>query len=175
MFKEKNDIKALILIISSHLGKVSSDMLISAVLATELADMTGIADCFEELVGDGLLKLENENGRKVCQITGKGKFIFSELSSFLSAGTAEQAKRTAMLYYEAQVAGTKYFSAIEKKDDGYYLICNFSENGKTVCEVKQWFEDEKSAVLAKRNFQQRQQAVMNAVKAAVTGNVDFLM
>lgn len=175
MLKEKNDIKALILIVSSHLGKVSSDMLISAVLATELVDMTGVTDCFEELVNDGLLGFENVSGKKSCYVTGKGKSILSELSSFLSAGIAEQAKRSAVLYYEAQVAGTRYYSSIQKSEKGYYLICNFSENGNTVCEVKQWFEDEKSAVLAKRNFEQRQQAVMNAVKAAVTGNVDFMI
>ena len=172
MITDKTHVKALALMIASELGDVSSDELIAATLATELVSVPDIADAFEELVSDGLLELKPG---KITAITEKGCSIFSELENLIPAGIREQAKRNALRFHAANVGGEEFFSKINELDGEFVLTCVRSVNKKETGRVVLNFKTEKEAVLAKNNFETRPHTVMNAVCAAVTGKIDFLM
>lgn len=169
MLKDINQIKALILIVSSNIGKTTSDKLISSVIATDLADIADITDAFVFLSEDGMLTLADSG--KICSISEKGSAILPELSTLLNQGIVSEAVLKATRFHN----GAEYFAEIEEKDGVFTLVCTYLENKKTVCQVNLGFDDEKSALLAKVNFLKRPDAVMNGVMAAVTGKIDYLM
>lgn len=176
LITDKNQVKALILIISSELSQVSSDELISSVLATDLVSITNITDAFEQLISDGLLGLnKNADGAKACTVTEKGKSILSELELLLPAGIREQAKRSAARFYKANKSAEEYFSKIKKESDGYTLTCVHTVHKAEVCRVTLHFATEKEAVLAKNNFELRPETVIANINAAVTGKVEYLL
>lgn len=177
MLTEKNDVKTLFMITLSHIGEAFSDSLMSAILETKITNITSLTDAVEELIEDELIVLEKANGKteKICRLTQKGTIILPELESFLSPGIAETAKRDTRRFYDEIISGTEYFSKLKKGTDGFTLTCTQTEKRITVCEINLFFEDEKSAVLAQKNFEMRPKAVINAVKAAITGNVDFII
>ncbi len=169
MLKDINQIKALILIVSSNIGKTSSDKLISALIATDLADIADITDAFVFLTEDGMLFLSDD--KKMCSISEKGTAILPELSTLLNQGIVSEAVSKAVRFHN----GAEYSAEIENNDGIFTLVCSYLENKKTVCQVKLNFEDEKTALFAKANFLKRPDAVMNGVMAAVTGKIDYLM
>lgn len=172
MITDKTHVKALTLMIASEIKCVLSDELIAAVLATELVSVPDIADAFEELVSDGLLELKSD---KTVIITEKGCSIFSELEALIPTGIREQAKRDALRFHAANVCGEEFFSKIAESDGEFILTCIRRVNKKETGRVELNFKTEKEAILAKNNFETRPNAVMNAVYAAVTGKIDFLM
>lgn len=169
MLKDTNQIKALILIVSSNIGETTNDKLISSVIATDLADIADITDAFVFLVEDGMLDMSGD--KKICIISEKGKAILPELSTLLNQGIVNEAVSKAARFHN----GAEYSAKIEEKDGVFTLACTYLENKKIVCQVNLNFEDEKSALLAKVNFLKRPDAVMNGVMAAVTGKIDYLM
>lgn len=176
MLREKNEIKALTLNIASEIAPATADEIISAVLSTELVSLTEIADAFEEMLENGILEFTvSADGRKNCVLSTEGKAILPELDGLLTDGIKENAKRCAVRYHKASIGEDEFVSKLEKKDNCFYLVCIHSKAGKVLCETRLCFDDEKSAVLAKKNFELRPEAVMNVVKASVTGDADFLM
>lgn len=177
MITDKNDVKTLFMITLSHIGEAFSDSLMSALLDTGLTNITSLTDALEELIRDELIVLENAQGKteKICRLSEKGKIILPELELLLPPGVAESAKRDTRRFYEEIISGTEYFSTLKKEADGFTLTCTQTEKRNAVCNISLFFRDEKSAVLAKKNFETRPQAVINAVKASITGNVDFIM
>lgn len=176
MITDKNQVKALILIISSEISQASSDELISSVLATDLISITDATDAFEELISDGLLGLnKNASEATVCTITEKGHSILSELETLLPSGIREQAKRSAARFYKANKSAEEYFSEIKEESDGYTLTCVYTIHKVEVCRLNLRFATEKEAVLAKNNFELRPETVIANINAAVTGKVEYLM
>lgn len=176
MLTEKNQIKALTLNIAAEIAPATADEIISAVLSTELVSVTEIADAFEEMLEAGILKLElSSDGKNSCVLSDAGKAILPELDGLLSDGIRKTAKRCAVRYHTASIGGDEFISRLEKSDGVFYVICTHKIAGAVICEIKLRFDDEKSAVLAKNNFELRPGAVMNAARAAVTGDVSFLM
>lgn len=169
MLKDINQIKALILIVSSNIGKTTSDKLISSVIATDFADIADITDAFVFLSEDGMLELSGDG--KTCVISERGRAILPELSTLLNQGIVSEAVSKAVRFHN----GAEYSAEIEERDGVFTLVCLYLENRKIVCRVELNFEDEKSALSAKANFLKRPDSVMNGVMAAVTGKIDYLM
>ncbi len=175
MITDKNQIKALTLMIASEISDASSDELISCVLATDLVSITDMTDAFEELINDGLLELSKGMGENMlCSITAKGKSILTELETLLPSGISEQAKRSAVRFHKGNVCGEEFLSEIKSDDNGYVLICSHLKNKAEMCRVVLCFETEKEAVLARNNFELRPETVISNIRAAVTGKIEYL-
>ena len=167
MLKDINQIKALTLLVSSKIGNTSSDDLISALLASECADIADITDAFVFLTEDGFISLSD--GGRSCVISEKGKAILPDLMSLFGAGVAEAALEKALRFSK----GAEYTAEIKQTENGFLLSCRSFERNRLVCETNIFFDDENEAIHAKINFLKRPDAVMGAVKASVTGNVGY--
>ncbi|MBP5245205.1 MAG: DUF4364 family protein [Clostridia bacterium] len=175
MFTDKNEIKAVTLSVASSLSKsVSPDLLISSVLASGLVNLTDLTDCFLELCENGLIEIAEIDGAKTCSITQKGISILPELSVFITPAVSDQIKRSALRYYDSVTSGTKYYSRIERTENGYLFVAGCTKNDEKTFEAKLAFADEKDAISAKKNFELRPQSAVNAAIASITGEVDLL-
>ena len=172
MLREMKDVKSLVMIVMSLLEKKSANTLVSAVLETGLADLVDIDDALCTLDSDGLVVFEKGNN---CYLSEKGRSILSEVSGFFTSGTLEEIERSVSRYIEREDKKTEYFSELIKQEENWKLVCTCSENKVKVCEICLVFDKEKDAIYAKNNFEKRPKAVINAIKASVTGKVDFLM
>ena len=169
MLKDINQIKALTLLVSSKIGRASSDEIISALLASECADIADITDAFVFLTEDGFISLSD--GGKMCEISEKGKAILPDLLSLFGAGVAEKMLEKALRFHK----GAEFFADISEADGRFMLVCKSSEKGRADSEIRLYFDDENDAIRAKINFLKRPDAVMGAVKASVTGNVGYMI
>ena len=167
MLKDINRIKALTLLVSSKIGRASSDELISALLASECADIADITDAFVFLTEDGFISLSD--GGKMSEISEKGKAILPDLLSLFGAGVAEKMLEKALRFHK----GAEFFADISEADGRFMLVCKYFEKGRADSEIILYFDDENEAIRAKINFLKRPDAVMGAVKASVTGNVGY--
>ena len=165
MLKDINQIKALTLLVSSKIGRASSDEIISALLASECADIADITDAFVFLTEDGFISLSD--GGKMSEISEKGKAILPDLLSLFGAGVAEKMLEKALRFHK----GAEFFADISEADGRFMLVCKSSEKGRADSEIRLYFDDENDAIRAKINFLKRPDAVMGAVKASVTGIV----
>ncbi|MBQ8759534.1 MAG: DUF4364 family protein [Clostridia bacterium] len=169
MIKDINQVKALTLLVSSKIGSVSSDELISTMLATEISDIANITDAFVFLCQDGLLVMSADG--KNCCISDTGKAILPDLLPLLGAGVAEEVQSKALRFHK----GAEYGADVREEDGRFVLTCSCFENGRTDCEIKLYFDSENDALRAKVNFLKRPEAVMGAVKASVTGNIGYMI
>lgn len=169
MLKDINQIKALTLLVSSKIGRASSDEIISALLASECADIADITDAFVFLTEDGFISLSD--GGKMSEISEKGKAILPDLLSLFGAGVAEKMLEKALRFHK----GAEFFADISEADGRFMLVCKSSEKGRADSEIRLYFDDENDAIRAKINFLKRPDAVMGAVKASVTGNVGYMI
>ncbi len=169
MLKDINQIKALILLVSSKIGRASSDEIISALLAPECADIADITDAFVFLTEDGFISLSD--GGKMSEISEKGKAILPDLLSLFGAGVAEKMLEKALRFHK----GAEFFADISEADGRFMLVCKSFEKGRADSEIILYFDDENEAIRAKINFLKRPDAVMGAVKASVTGNVGYMI
>ena len=169
MLKDINRIKALTLLVSSKIGRASSDELISALLASECADIADITDAFVFLTEDGFISLSD--GGKMSEISEKGKAILPDLLSLFGAGVAEKMLEKALRFHK----GAEFFADISEADGRFMLVCKSFEKGRADSEIILYFDDENEAIRAKINFLKRPDAVMGAVKASVTGNVGYMI
>ena len=169
MLKDINQIKALTLLVSSKIGRASSDEIISALLASECADIADITDAFVFLTEDGFISLTD--GGKMSEISEKGKAILPDLLSLFGAGVAEKMLEKALRFHK----GAEFFADISEADGRFMLVCKSSEKGRADSEIRLYFDDENDAIRAKINFLKRPDAVMGAVKASVTGNVGYMI
>ena len=169
MLKDINQIKALTLLVSSKIGRASSDEIISALLASECADIADITDAFVFLTEDGFISLSD--GGKMSEISEKGKAILPDLLSLFGAGVAEKMLEKALRFNK----GADFFADISEADGRFMLVCKSSEKGRADSEIRLYFDDENDAIRAKINFLKRPDAVMGAVKASVTGNVGYMI
>ena len=169
MLKDINRIKALTLLVSSKIGRASSDEIISALLASECADIADITDAFVFLTEDGFISLSD--GGKMSEISEKGKAILPDLLSLFGAGVAEKMLEKALRFHK----GAEFFADISEADGRFMLVCKSFEKGRADSEIILYFDDENEAIRAKINFLKRPDAVMGAVKASVTGNVGYMI
>jgi len=169
MLKDINQIKALTLLVSSKIGRASSDEIISALLASECADIADITDAFVFLTEDGFISLTD--GGKMSEISEKGKAILPDLLSLFGAGVAEKMLEKALRFHK----GAEFFADISEADGRFMLVCKSFEKGRADSEIILYFDDENEAIRAKINFLKRPDAVMGAVKASVTGNVGYMI
>ena len=169
MLKDINQIKALTLLASSKIGRASSDEIISALLASECADIADITDAFVFLTEDGFISLSD--GGKMSEISEKGKAILPDLLSLFGAGVAEKMLEKALRFHK----GAEFFADISEADGRFMLVCKSFEKGRADSEIRLYFDDENEAIRAKINFLKRPDAVMGAVKASVTGNVGYMI
>ena len=169
MLKDINQIKALTLLVSSKIGRASSDEIISALLASECADIADITDAFVFLTEDGFISLSD--GGKMSEISEKGKAILPDLLSLFGAGVAEKMLEKALRFHK----GAEFFADKSEADGRFMLVCKSSEKGRADSEIRLYFDDENDAIRAKINFLKRPDAVMGAVKASVTGNVGYMI
>ena len=169
MLKDINQIKALTLLVSSKIGRASSDELISALLASECADIADITDAFVFLTEDGFISLSD--GGKICEISEKGKAILPDLLSLFGTGVAEKMLEKALRFHK----GAEFSADISEADGRFVLVCKSFEKGRAAGEIILYFDDENEAIRAKINFLKRPDAVMGAVKASVTGNVGYMI
>lgn len=170
MLKDINQIKALTLLVSSKTGSTTSDELISALLASECADIADITDAFVFLTEDGFISLSD--GGKMCEISEKGKAILPDLLSLFGAGVAEKMLEKALRFHK----GAEYTAEIHQSCDGRFMLsCSAFEKGQVVSEINMFFDDENEAIRAKINFLKRPDAVIGAVKASVTGNIGYMI
>ena len=169
MLKDINRIKALTLLVSSKIGRASCDELISALLASECADIADITDAFVFLTEDGFISLSD--GGKMSEISEKGKAILPDLLSLFGAGVAEKMLEKALRFHK----GAEFFADISEADGRFMLVCKSFEKGRADSEIILYFDDENEAIRAKINFLKRPDAVMGAVKASVTGNVGYMI
>lgn len=178
MFHDIEHIKALtIFLLSGFENGARLHSLIAAIFRAEYADDTSLALAFEEMADDGLITLEKSpTGTQLCRLSPKGRLIVPEASQLIAAGVRNEVGRTVKRFYEELTGGPEYVSETEPAEDGgTYLICKAFNDGKTTAEIRMYFSLKEEALAAKRNFEKRPQAVINAVTASVTGNADFML
>ncbi len=178
MITDKSSIKALTLLVVSQMNHdVNPDILMSAMLEADCAALSDLVDVIEELVADELLTLTaTQSGAKKCSVSDKGMSIMPELADFLPDGIRQAAIRNVIRAYESIAGLADYFSHVEKADDGgYFLVCTEEKSGKNTVEVRMYFPTEKETLAAQRVFEQRPAAVIDGVRAVLTGNADLLM
>ncbi len=175
MLKKQQEIRALILLSCNYIQEnINVAYLQTALLSLDNFDMTDYIDSFDSLIADGLLSY-NSQDKNYCLLTDTGKSILTELNSLFSDGLIDDAIRRMWRYYESLESGVEYFCDTEECDKGCYLNLGVKINGKTTCSTRVFYADKRDAFCAKKNVQTRPQAVINAILASVSGNIDYLV
>ncbi len=176
MSNRLSEIRALTMLVISYIQEnVSTSHLQSALISASTFDATDCIEAYDQLKNEGLIDESSHDGNDVCCLTEKGSSILPEISAFIPDGIREDFIKSAWRYYEALLSGVEYFSSVRHAKDGYYLDTGVKVNGKTTVSASVYFEAEKEAYEAKKNYDTRPQAVTNAILSAITGNVDFMV
>ena len=159
-------------VLTEYPDGLDADSLLAAVYHAEVADFTDIPDVMDRLAHDGLIVSEKRNNTKSCVITKIGREVATELKN----GVPEEAVREVLLEYESISKDIVYSSKVEPASDGSAYFYGKALPGEIIlADFCVRFDDEKTAHLAKHNFDRRPDAVLRAVSAVFSGNADFLL
>lgn len=177
MLNRPDEIRAFTMLAISYIGEpVQVGALQSAVLSAGLFEITDYVDAFDSLVRDGLVKVSRDGKNDVCRLTQKAHSVLPELKAFIPESILDDALRNAWRYYESLSSGVEYKTELSDEKDGISTLkTGVYVNSKPLCEVLLSFENRAEAIRAKTNCQTRPQAVTNAVIAAITGDVNYMI
>ncbi len=176
MSNRLSEIRAFTLLVISYIQEnVNTAHLQASLMSASSFDATDCFGAYEQLKSEGLIAESTLDGVSVCNLTQKGLSILPEVSAFIPDGIRKEFIKNAWRYYESLLSGVEYFSSVRQTKDGFYLDTGVKVTGKTTTSASIYFETQKEAYEAKKNFDTRPQAVTNAIISAVTGNVDFMV
>lgn len=177
MLNRPDEIRAFTMLAISYIGEpVQAGALQSAVLSAGLFDVTDYIAAYDSLVRDGLIETSRDGKNEICVLTQKAHSILPELGGFIPESILDEALRNAWRYYESLSAGVEYQTVLcDEKDGVSTLKTGVYVNSKPLCEVTLNFETRAEALRAKTNCETRPQAVTNAVIAAITGDVNYMI
>ncbi len=145
------------------------------VMQTDYVIYLDFAECFHEMVDDGLIFAESRDGEEYYYISDKGRVVARELKSDILSSILDQSLRYALRYLDFRRRGVEVKCSSEKTDEGKYRInCALVERGEIIFSTTLLVDTEERVEAMKECFRDRPEVIYRGVTALLSGKVDYL-
>ncbi len=145
------------------------------VMQTDYIIYLDFAECFHEMVDDGLIIAEEMEGENYYYVSEKGRVVARELKSDILPSILDQSLRYALRYLDFKRRGVKSSCSSERLEDGRYKIeCSLTEKGVVIYSTTLVVDTEERVEKMKENFRDRPEVIYRGVTALLAGNVNYL-
>lgn len=145
------------------------------VMQTDYIIYLDFAECFHQMVDDGLILIDNSYDKPHYYVSEKGRLVARELKSDILPSILDQSLRYALRYLDFKQRDVKSKCASERLEDGRYRIeCSLIEKGITIYSTTLVVDTEERVERMKENFRDRPEVIYRGVNALLAGNVNYL-
>ena len=145
------------------------------VMQTDYIIYLDFAECFYQMVDDGLILVDEREGTSYYYVSEKGRVVARELKSDILPSILDQSLRYALRYLNFKVRGITEVCRSEKTEDGRYRIeCALVEKGVTIYSTTLVVDTAERAERMKENFRDRPEVIYRGVNALLAGQVNYL-
>lgn len=145
------------------------------VMQTDYIIYLDFAECFHQMVDDGLVIMTEEGDEKFYHISEKGRVVARELKSDILPSILDESLRYALRYLDFKRRGIVSHCSSEKIEDGRYKIeCSLTENGVVIYSASLVVDTEERVEKMKETFRDRPEVIFRGVNALLAGQVNYL-
>lgn len=145
------------------------------VMQTDYIIYLDFAECFHEMVDDGLILMEEIEGEPYYYVSDKGRLVARELHSDILSSILDQSLNYALRYLDFKRRGVSASCTSEKTEDGRYrILCSLTEKGQPIFTTTLVVDTEDRVEKMKANFRDRPEVIYRGVTALLAGNVNYL-
>ena len=173
----KNNVKIYILYLMENINYPIDYVTINDIVMQEDYVMyLDFAECFIELCdSDLVVKIGEENGTALYEVTEKGRLVARELHSDVLASILDRALASALRYLNFKKRNIVSHNCIKKRPDGRYdFSCWLIENKEEIFRTVITLDTEERAIRMRDNFLSRGDQIYRGVLAMFAGNVNYL-
>lgn len=145
------------------------------VMQTDYIIYLDFAECFHQMVDDGLILVDNSRDEPYYYVSEKGRLVARELKSDILPSILDQSLRYALRYLDFKRRDVKSRCTSERTEDGRYRIeCSLTEKGVVIYSTTLVVDTEERVERMKENFRDRPEVIYRGVTALLAGQVNYL-
>ena len=145
------------------------------VMQTDYIIYLDFAECFHQMVDDGLILVDDSHDEPYYYVSDKGRLVARELKSDILSSILAQSLRYALRYLDFKQRDVKARCRSERLEDGRYKIeCSLTEKGVEIYSTTLVVDTQERVERKKENYRDRPQVIYRAVNALHAGNGNYL-
>ena len=176
LLSEKRNVKIFVLYLLENINYPLDYVTINdLVLQNDFVAYFEFAQCFGEMLDDGLIIGEEVEGTMYYGVSDKGSAVARNLKSDILPSILERALASALrfLSFKKQNAEVKCFSE-ERPDGKHDMTCRILRNKEEIFSIKMTVDSRVRVERMKERFRERPELVFRGVCALLEGKVDYL-
>lgn len=145
------------------------------VMQTDYIIYLDFAECFFEMVDDGLILIDNSYDEPYYYVSEKGRVVARELKSDILPSILDQSLNYALRYLDFKRRGVEAKCSSERILDGRYKMeCSLVEKGVVIYSTTLVVDTLERVEKMKENFRDRPEVIYRGVTALLAGKVNYL-
>lgn len=177
IFSDKQSVKIYVLYLMDNIGYPLPYVTINdMIMDNEFVGYLDFAECFAELLDDGLVVSCQHEGKDCYAVSDKGHTVSEQLSGNLLPSVLDDSLANAWRLIDFGCRGIKCHAELGKRDeDGKpILTCSMTEHGKPLFTLTVAVESEERARRMKDTFGRRPDVIWRGMLGLLTGEPKFL-
>ena len=174
---DKIDIKVFILFLLDELRYPMSESMIREIVSENgVVGRFDFAECFSELVEKGHVTAYEDAGEVLYVVSPLGHMVASELQGTLHDSIREKSRTSAMKRLSLHLRGARTATAVEKTEDGAYLVkCEIKDAQGVMMNTAVTVPTESEAYAIVAHFSDHPEEVCRGVLSVLTGKIAYYM
>ena len=176
-FTDKTEIKIFILFLLDEICYPLDDVTIGRIVQENgYVEMFPFAECFSELVEQGLISEDEMNGVHYYSIAENGHMVAVELQDSLTEPIRRKSSQSAARILSLYKRKAKLFSKIEPAENGRYrVLVSITEKGIELFHTTLLVSSEAQAKQIKEHFRLHPEEVYRGIFTVLTGEMGYLL
>ena len=176
IFSDKQSVKIYVLYLMDNINYPLSYVTINdIVMQNEFVGYLDFAECFAEMLDDGLVLKTDYEGEECFCVSDRGRTVAEELSGNLLPSVLDDSLANAWRMIDFNKRGIKCHAELNAREDGQQMLhCAMTERGKELFTVTVAVESEERARRMKETFSSRPDVIWRGMLALLTGEPKFL-
>lgn len=176
IFSDKQSVKIYVLYLMDNINYPLPYVTINdMIMDNEFVGYLDFAECFAEMLDDGLVCECEYEGKECYCVTDRGRTVSEQLSGNLLPSVLDDSLANAWRMIDFGKRGIKCHAELDRREDGTPILrCNMTEHGKELFTIAVAAESEERARRMKETFGQRPDVVWRGMLALLTGEPKFL-
>ncbi len=176
VLSEKRNVKIFVLYLLENINYPLDYVTINdLVMQNDFVAYFDFAQCFSEMVDDGLILSDEVDGTMYYGVSDKGRAVARTLKTDILPSILERSLASALrfLSFKKQNAEVKCFS--EPREDGRHdMICRILKDKEEIFSIKMTVDSKVRVEKMKDRFRDRPELIYRGVCALLEGKVDYL-